>query len=83
MMKTDIRMQTGAIYKPEGIEDAKIHDNEQYKVSPHMEFIIRSALTAVVILTLLAFIWKSLSTGSVNTSGDYIKMENVEVDLEE
>ena len=48
-----------------------------------MEFIIRSALTAVVILTLLAFIWKSLSTGSVNTSGDYIKMENVEVDLEE
>ena len=83
MMKTDIRMQTGAIYKPEGIEDAKIHDNEQYKVSPHNEFIIRSALTAVVILTLLAFIWKSLSTGSVNTSGDYIKMENVEVDLEE
>ena len=83
MMKTDITMQTGAVYKPEGIEDAKIHENEQYKVSPHNEFIIRSALTAVVILTLLAFIWKSLSTGSVNTSGDYIKMENVEVDLEE
>ena len=82
MMKPDITMQTGAVYKPEDIED-KIYDAEQYKASPHMEFIIRSALTAVVILTLLAFIWKSLSTGSVNTSGDYIKMENVEVDLEE
>ena len=83
MMKPDITMQTGAVYKPEGIEDAKIHENEQYKVSPHNEFIIKSALTAFLVLMILAFTWKSLSTGSVNTSGDYIKMENVEVDLEE
>ena len=82
MMKTDIRMQTGAVYKPEGIEDAKIHDNEQYKVDPHIEFIVKSALTAVVVLTLLAFTWKGLSSGSVNTSRDYIEIENVQMDLE-
>lgn len=83
MMKTDIRMQTGAIYKPEGIEDAKIHDNEQYKVDPHIEFIVKGALIAFLVLSILAFTWKGLSSGSVNTSRDYIVIENVETDLEE
>lgn len=83
MMKTDIRMQTGAVYKPEGIEDAEIHDNEQYKVDPYIEFIVKGALTAFLVLTILAFTWKSLSSGSVNTSRDYIEIENVEMDLEE
>lgn len=83
MMKTDIRMQTGAVYKPEGIEDAEIHDNEQYKVDSYIEFIVKGALTAFLVLTILAFTWKSLSSGSVNTSRDYIEIENVEMDLEE
>lgn len=83
MMKPDITMQTGAVYKPEGIEDAKIHDNEQYKVDPYIEFIVKGALTAFLVLTILAFTWKSLSSGGVNTSRDYIEIENVEIDLEE
>ena len=83
MMKPDITMQTGAVYKPEGIEDAEIHDNEQYKVDPYIEFIVKGALTAFLVLTILAFTWKSLSSGSVNTSRDYIEIENVEMDLEE
>lgn len=83
MMKSNIIMQTDVVDKPENIEGTKIYDNEQYKVDPHIEFIIKSALIAVVVLTLLAFTWKGLSSGSVNTSKDYIEIENVEMDLEE
>lgn len=80
MMGRNIVMQDTVVDKPEDVNVMKIHDNEHYTVDAHVELIVKGALIAVVVLTFLAFTWKGLSTTSVNTSNDYIEIENVEVD---
>lgn len=80
MMRRNIVMQNTVVDKPEDINAMKTYGNEQYSVDTHAEFIIKGALIAVVVLTFLAFTWKGLSTVSVNTSNDYIEIENIEVD---
>lgn len=83
MMRRDIIMQTTVVDKPEDINDMKEQDNEDYKVNPHFEFIIKGALIALVVLTFMAITWKGLSTSSVSVSRDHIEIENIEGDWEE
>lgn len=83
MMRNNIAMQTTAADKPENTDDTKIQDNEHDTVDPHVEFIIKGALIALVALTFLTFTWKGISSNRVDTAKDYIEIESVEGGWEE